>query len=482
MTAEEYLGRIPLWTREKNSLEDIRGFLDALGNPDGGLSIIHVAGTNGKGSVCAYLTYALAEAGYTVGTFVSPHLLEVRERFLLNGKPVEEPLFTRAFLAVKEALDPWMAKGFKHPSFFEYLFYMACLMFSWQKVDFWVMETGLGGRLDTTNVVKHPLVSVITSISLDHTQYLGETVEEIAGEKAGIIKPEVPVVYDGNCVAAAEVIAQKARERKAAAYGVVREDFSVDREENGEEKSEDFSVDRKGNGKEKSEERELRNGKPGKKGFGATRLENEKKGYSGLVLREKATGEEVRIPFSALYQADNGALAWKTLQVLMDAGQVDRQRKMLLKRGMGKTVWPGRMEEILPGVYLEGAHNPGGIQAFAETAQRIPAARKLVLFGAVGDKAYGEMVTLLCRRLKPDMAAVAHIRNGRDLGSEDLKCCFEQEDCPVRSFRQSEEALEFLLSQKKKEDVIFCLGSLYLIGELKGYLRESSRPKGRGIE
>lgn len=440
MTAEEYLGRIPLWTREKNSLEDIRGFLDALGNPDGGLSIIHVAGTNGKGSVCAYLTYALAEAGYRVGTFVSPHLIEVRERFLLNGKPVEEPLFTKAFLAVKDALDPWMAKGFKHPSFFEYLFYMACLMFSWQKVDFWVMETGLGGRLDTTNVVKRPLVSVITSISLDHTQYLGETVEEIAGEKAGIIKPEVPVVYDGNCAAAAEVIAQKARERKAAAYGVVREDFSVDRDG------------------------------------------NEKKAYSGRILKEKATGEEVRIPFSALYQADNGALAWKTLQVLMDAGLVDRQRKMLLKRGMGKTVWPGRMEEILPGVYLEGAHNPGGIQAFAETAQRIPAARKLVLFGAVGDKAYGEMVTLLCRRLKPDMAAVAHIRNGRDLGSEDLKRCFEREDCPVRSFRRSEEALEFLLSQKKKEDVIFCLGSLYLIGELKGYLRESSRPKGRGIE
>lgn len=467
MTAEEYLGQIPLWTREKNSLEDIRRFLDALGNPDGKLSIIHVAGTNGKGSVCAFLTCALAEAGYSVGTFVSPHLLKVQERFLLNGKPVDEPLFTRAFLQVKAAVDQWMERGFKHPSFFEFLFYMACLLFSWQKVDFWVMETGLGGRLDTTNVVEHPLVSVITSISLDHTQYLGETIEEIAGEKAGIIKPRVPVVYDGNCAAAAKIIAQTAKQRESAAFCVRRKDFSVSREDC-EMKAEEDSVSRK-NCKAKAEEDSV-----SKEDCTAKAAEEGRKkaGYQGLVLREKETAEEVKIPFSALYQADNGALAWKTLQVLMDAGYVDKQRKALLNQGMAKTVWPGRMEEMIPGVYLDGAHNPGGIQAFAETAKSIPAARKLVLFGAVGDKAYGEMVALLCREVKPDLAAVAHIQNPRDLGSEALKACFEREHCPVNGFSQAEEALEFLLAQKNEDDVIFCLGSLYLIGELKGYLRK----------
>lgn len=432
MTAEEYIGRIPLWTREKNSLEDVRCFLGALGNPDRELSIIHVAGTNGKGSVCAYLTCALREAGYTVGTFISPHLTEVRERFLLNGKPVEPQLFGRAFFRVKGAADELVEKGLKHPSFFEFLFYMAALLFSWEKVDFWVMETGLGGRLDTTNAVERPLVSVITSISLDHTQYLGETAEEIAGEKAGIIKGQVPVVYDGNCAAAAKVIREKARQMESPAYCVLREDYSVCREE----------------------------------------------GHEGLriTIEDEGTVEELKIPFPALYQADNGALAWKTLQVLMKGGMVDKSRRPLLLQGMGKTVWPGRMEEILPGVYLDGAHNPGGILAFAESAGRIPAVRKLVLFGAVGDKAYEEMVACLCRKVKPDMAAVAHIQNERDLQTEGLKECFEREHCPVRSFQRAEEALAFLLAEKKEGDVVFCVGSLYLIGELRAYLRRISSP------
>ena len=167
MTAREYLGKIPMWTKKKNTLADIRRILGMLGNPDRELSIIHVAGTNGKGSVCAYLTSALKEAGYTVGTFTSPHLSSIWERFLVNGTPVEEVLAERAFLQVKAAVEAMIGQGLNHPSFFEFLFLMAALLFSWQKVDFWVMETGLGGRLDATNVVEKPLVCVITSISLD---------------------------------------------------------------------------------------------------------------------------------------------------------------------------------------------------------------------------------------------------------------------------------------------------------------------------
>lgn len=428
MTAEEYISQIPLWTRKKNSLEEIRHFLNALGNPDRKIPIIHVAGTNGKGSVCAYLSSALKEAGYSTGTFVSPHLENIRERFLLNGVLVDMQLFEEIFFQVKTAVDRLTQKGYRHPSFFEFLFYMAALLFARQKVDFCIMETGLGGRLDATNVVEHPLVSVITSISLEHTQYLGSTLEEIAGEKAGIIKYRVPVVYDGNCPEAAAVMKKKAAQMESPAYSITREDFSV----------------HQAAPKEK-----------------------------GLVLRGRGKGKnlgELSIPFSASYQADNGALAWQTLLVLMENGRLDSCRENLLRLGMKKTLWPGRMEEVRPGVYLDGAHNPGGIRAFVESAKTIPAARRMVLFGAVSDKAYEEMIAYLCCNLKPDLVVTTHIKSSRDVKDEGISDCFRKSGCPVKSFLRADKALAFLLNQKEEGDVVFCLGSLYLIGELKEYL------------
>ncbi len=424
MTAREYLGKIPMWTKKKNTLADIRRILGMLGNPDRELSIIHVAGTNGKGSVCAYLTSALKEAGYTVGTFTSPHLSSIWERFLVNGTPVEEVLAERAFLQVKAAAEAMIGQGLNHPSFFEFLFLMAALLFSWQKVDFWVMETGLGGRLDATNVVEKPLVCVITSISLEHTQYLGHTIEEIAWEKAGIIKKQVPVVYDGNCKMAAEVIRDRARVMEAEAYGVVRADFSVA-----------WADDP----------------------------------YQGLIIREKGKAETIAIPFPALYQADNGVLAWKTLQVLMEANEVQPECRALLRRGMERMTWPGRMEEIRPGVYLDGAHNPGGVHAFVESAKRLSAKRRFVVFGAVGDKDYREMIAYLCQGLRPDLALIAHIQSDRDVKTDALEECFAQEGCPAKCFSGSGEAMTYVLSQKEEDDLVFCLGSLYLIGEIRGY-------------
>ena len=182
--ARDYLLAIPLWTKKKNTLDEVRHFLEELGNPDEQLRIIHVAGTNGKGSVCADLTAMLMEAGYHVGTFVSPHLTDVTERFLVDGIPVEEAGFSESFARVKAVTDRLIAEGYAHPTFFEFVFLMAMDLYGRMKPDFVVLETGLGGRLDTTNVIRHPLACVITSISLDHTQYLGDTVELIAAEKA----------------------------------------------------------------------------------------------------------------------------------------------------------------------------------------------------------------------------------------------------------------------------------------------------------
>ena len=159
------MNQIPMWTRKKNSLEDVRSVLNAMGAPDRDIPAIHVAGTNGKGSVCAFLTSMLREAGYRTGTFISPHLVEVRERFLINGAMVGEQDFEEAFETVLRVSQRMVETGKCHPTFFEFLFYMAKELFKKQEVDVMVLETGMGGRLDTTNVLEHPCACVITSIS-----------------------------------------------------------------------------------------------------------------------------------------------------------------------------------------------------------------------------------------------------------------------------------------------------------------------------
>ena len=212
------MDRIPMWTRKKNSLEDVRRFLDYLGNPDRDRPAIHVAGTNGKGSVCAFLTSILEEAGYSTGTFISPHLVEVRERFLINGRMVDQESFEGAFETVLEASRKLADQGLCHPTFFEFLFYMAMVLFRMRDVDVMILETGMGGRLDITNVLERPAACVITSISMDHTKYLGDTLAKIAGEKAGIIKTGVPLIFDDGQPEVSTILEGFAFRRGAARY------------------------------------------------------------------------------------------------------------------------------------------------------------------------------------------------------------------------------------------------------------------------
>lgn len=281
--------------------------------------------------------------------------------------------------------------------------------------------------------------------------------EKIAEEKAGIIKKKVPVVYDGNSVAAARVIQEKAVQMEAPVYGITREDFFICPRTSG----------KKGLVLREKKKQEQKNLKPKEQESGKTELTEP--GFGGW---------ELEISSPAPYQADNGALALKALCVLMEQGDIDPRRKKLLCRGMKKMNWPGRMEEIRPGVYLDGAHNPGGIQAFAEAAKAIPAARRLILFGAVSDKAYEEMIACLCRCLKPDLVVTTHLKSSRDVKDEALQECFRAFGCPVKGFWQADKALSYLLSQKKEEDVVFCLGSLYLIGELRDELQKNLRSEG----
>ena len=415
--AKEYLLKIPLWTKKKNTLEQIRDFLAELGRPDRKLSVIHVAGTNGKGSVCADLTAILRKAGYRTGTFVSPHLVDIRERFLLDGEPVGPRAFEECFQAVLAAVEKMVAKGYCHPSFFEFTFLMAMALFDQAQVDYVVLEAGLGGRLDATNALKSPLACIITSIGLDHTQYLGDNIPQIAGEKAGIIKAGVPVIYDDNQPLASPVIQAQARKVGAPAYPVGWGDLLAKRE-----------------------------------------------GRQGLLAAYRS--------FAAPYQAMNAALAVKALDVLGLKG-VDSQR---MEEGLSQVCWPGRMEEAAPGIWLDGAHNPDGILAFCHAVKkqleagagdgRPPAIH--ILFAAVSDKDYGQMIDLLCRRLPIARVTVVGLNGPRGANAQALANRFFQAGCAcVEAYASTEEALAAALGHRKKGDRLYVVGSLYLIGEIK---------------
>ena len=209
--AVEYIMNIPRFTT-KNTMEDTQACLHRLGDPDRKLRILHVAGTNGKGSVCAYMRSVLEAAGKRVAVFTSPHLVDVRERFVIGGEMIAQDTFLEAFLQVYNSLD-WTAlasgEGY-HPTFFEYLFFMAMLIFSREKPDYCILETGLGGRLDATNAVAYKEIAVITHIGLDHVEYLGHTLAAIAGEKAGIIQERVPIIFAESCPEVGAVIRMRA--------------------------------------------------------------------------------------------------------------------------------------------------------------------------------------------------------------------------------------------------------------------------------
>ena len=209
--AVEFLYGIPKFTK-KHSLAHTQHFMELLGNPGNRCKVIHVAGSNGKGSVCCFLYHMLLSEGKTAGLFTSPHLIDVRERFQLNGDLCGEDQFLSAYARVKKTAEELERKGLGYPTFFEFIFAMGMVIFEEAGVEYIVLETGLGGRLDATNSVAHPVLCIITSISLEHTEILGDTIAQIAGEKAGIIKTGVPVVFDANESEAAVVIADRARE------------------------------------------------------------------------------------------------------------------------------------------------------------------------------------------------------------------------------------------------------------------------------
>lgn len=421
--AVDYIETIPKFT-VKHPPEHTRELLSRLGNPQEGIKIIHVAGTNGKGSVCAYLNAMLLAGGKKTGLFTSPHLVRINERFQINGEDVSDEQFLDAFRKVEKAAKEYEAEGEGHPSYFETLFLMGMLIFKEAGVEYLVMETGLGGRLDATNVVEKPLACIITSISRDHTEYLGDTLEAIAGEKAGIIKAGVPVIYDASQPGPASVIAAKAKEMGSPAWPMEPSFYEM-----------------------KTQSRE---------GITFTFA------YPG---GEKA---ELAIPYVAKYQMMNASLAFYTMHILQDVHDIP---KNVLAEGLSKIKWPCRMEMAAPGVIIDGAHNEDGIAQFVSTAGYFAKENEItILFTAVADKHYHEMIGEICEGIHPSHVVATQIDGSRVVPAEVLAEDFRKAGCTdVCAEPEIGAAYEKALG-KKGSGMLFCVGSLYLAGELKAYL------------
>ena len=315
----------------KLGLERISAVLEALGNPERAYRVVHVAGTNGKGSTCAMIEAGLRAAGIRTGLFTSPHLIEPTERIQIDGIPVSPADFERAFNIVHETAEKLDLDC--HPTYFETVTAMAFWLFREKKVETAVIEVGLGGRLDSTNVVE-PALTVITPIDFDHEAYLGHTIEAIAGEKAGILKPGIPAVFAPQRPEAAKVLDARAAELHVPVTRA--EDFEI----------RDLHIDARGSR------------------------------FSGIVC-----------PLAGEHQVDNAVTAALALRVLGVSTD-----------GIAEARWPGRIEHVSPNpdIILDGAHNPAGARALARYLERFYGGRRIwLVYGAMRDKAIDEVAGIL---------------------------------------------------------------------------------------
>lgn len=419
---EKYISDIPRFTK-KNSLKHTASFLQKMGNPHERMKIIHVAGTNGKGSVCAFISGILCNCKKKTGLFVSPHLIDITERISINGNNVTKDEFVQSFHRIKSIVEDMEIKGYPHPSYFEYLFLMAMDIFDKAGMEYVVLETGLGGRLDATNVIDRPEVTIISSIGLDHTEILGDTIDKIAGEKAGIIKPYIPVIYQGENTKVNGVIEKKAGEKHSEAVKCCHDDYKIIKKT---DNCIDFCV------------------------------------RSGYYLNNIFS-----IPFIAEYQVENAVLALKAVEKLEDIKE-DIEH---IKEGISGVSWHGRMEQVMSGVYFDGAHNGPGIDEFVKTVSEYKCnGNKYILFSAVKEKDYRYMAEKICTHIRPKKVFVTQIDGDRSLSSHIIANEFKHLDVYISD--SIEDAFLKALDEKKPDDVLFCTGSLYLTGELMRLFRQ----------
>ena len=399
-------------------LSTITGILDGLGNPQNSFATIHIAGTNGKGSIASALSTILHLAGYRVGLYTSPHLIRFNERICVDGVPIDDDAVVSSWEAVKA-----VHQGDREPTFFEFSTAMALYEFGRRKVDFAVIETGMGGRLDATNIIA-PVLSIVTNISLEHKSYLGNTIAAIAYEKAGIVKPGVPVVTGVTQKSARAVVEKAAAERKAPLFLKGRE----------------FRVRSKGDA-----------------GFS----------YSGMDHH----WPNMRTSLAGAHQIDNASLVLAACELLM-RGKADLSEAHI-HEGLAKNRWPGRLEVVSekPYVVLDGAHNlmaAKRLNRFLKTA--LAGKRITMVAGVLDDKPYQAILKDLtepCARL-----IVTQPKINRSLPPETLQTVARSMVDEIEIVPDVGDAVRHAIATSGPDDAVCIAGSLYVVGEAKAALEE----------
>ena len=407
-----------LWEKSKLGLERTRDLLASLGNPERKLRFIHIAGTNGKGSTAAMLASILKEAGFRAGLTTSPYIHYFNERIQINGSSISgedlERITQRVRIVAGSMAD--------HPSVFELITAIAFLYFLEMRCDIVVLEVGMGGRLDSTNVIGTPEVAVITTIGLDHTRELGDTVEKIAAEKAGIIKPNGVVVCYPQVDSVKQVIREKCREENASLSFV---DSGLIHPI-------------------------------------AQTLDGQQFDYGEM--------EGLTIPLLGEHQLINAAVAMESIGALRTRGWTITERAV--REGLRKTVWPGRFEVMRrsPVFVVDGAHNPQGVQAAVKSLGLLfPGRKASFLIGILRDKNYEEMVELLIPYATRFVTVTPNSR--RALPADELAACIQRYAVEAIACESVQHGVERALLLSSSDDVICALGSLYMVGEIRGCLQ-----------
>lgn len=406
-------------------MDRIKQLLLVMGHPERKLKTVHVAGTNGKGSVTSMIAAILGAAGLRVGKFTSPHLVKYNERIQLNGEDIPDEEFASVLTAVRGFAEELVAKkACEQPTQFEILTAAAFRYFVEKKVDYAVIEVGLGGLWDSTNLIT-PLVSVITNVALDHTGVLGHTVEEIALQKAGIIKEKVPVVTgaSGNALGPVQVMAAF-KQAPIYVYG---------------------------------------------QSFRGTEVSSSMDGQTFLLQAGTNYASEYTVKLPGRHQIGNASLAIVAAKIV--SHQDDRIREEHLHQGAACTVWPGRLEKIAsrPDIILDGAHNPNGAEALRRALdQYYPAQKVHFVFGMMADKALDEVIGILIR--PGDSVYTVRADEGpRAAEAQELARRVGKRAIPMASL---EEAFAAAIQQAAADEPVCVCGSLYLVGTFKRLLRE----------
>ncbi len=423
----------------KFDLENITVLAERLGRPERAYPSVHIAGTNGKGSTAAFLESILRHAGFRTGLNTSPHLEKINERIRINGEEISDAAFAKTFTRILALIEELLAAGKlrAHPTYFECVTAMAFENFARERVDFGVFEVGLGGRLDATNVLT-PAVSIITSIDFDHENFLGHSIEQIAAEKAGIIKTGVPVVSAVTHPKAIEVIRRRCQELGARLVEVdgflkiAREEFR--------------SVD------------------------GCYRF------VVADLLTKKSLGIQLGIP--GRFQVRNALAALAAAHVLAEEGHV--MNESAIPRALQETRWPGRLEKLNsnPDIYLDGAHNPCAAQEVASFWEENFAGRKIwLIYGALRDKAVDEIAGILFPRAAK--VIFTQPRTSRAISAEQLADITAHHAAHSVIIPEAEQAFEQTLDAAAPGDTIFITGSLYLVGQLRHYWKHRAQVAAR---